>query len=300
MNVTNIDTIYPVTPVQEALLPTSAVAVNRPGARLTCEFRGQLDFPAFAEAWKQLMARYAVLRSRFVWKRIDKPVQVVLKSLEPKINRVDLRHYSITQQQEQWKALINLEGEHGFDPSDPPLWRLRFCQTEDAVQWFAFLCDPLILDEQSMRSLLIESLTLYRCNRNTERVQLETRPSFQDYVGWLRQQPATERSQIELFNGFPDIPVQEISDSGKRSEQQIKLSTSATSALQSFSLRNGLSIETVMLGAWSVVLSRYANSDKIICGISHSGRTVNSGNAGAEAVLLFQLARTRRGQQARN
>ena len=76
----DIEAILPLSPAQQGMLfeslaaPSSGLHVEQ----LTCRLSGTLDLFAFERAWRQLIARHDVLRTSFLWKHQEEPVQVVL------------------------------------------------------------------------------------------------------------------------------------------------------------------------------------------------------------------------------
>jgi Condensation domain len=79
----NIEAIYPLSPGQQGMLFES---LRNPGDGLFVEqlaFRlhGLLDEEAFAGAWRRVLARHPTLRTGFVWKSQDEPLQFVLRDV---------------------------------------------------------------------------------------------------------------------------------------------------------------------------------------------------------------------------
>src|ERR687890_1915994 len=74
-----IEDIYPLSPMQHGLLfhtlyaPEQGLYFNQ----LVCTLRGALDINALQQAWQRVAARHTALRTAFVWKRRDEPLQVV-------------------------------------------------------------------------------------------------------------------------------------------------------------------------------------------------------------------------------
>ena len=52
------------------------------------------------------------------------------------------------------------------------------------------------------------------------------------------------------------------------------LSAEATRVLQAFAKRHGMTVNTVVQGAWAVMLSRYAGEEDVVFGGMVSGRSV--------------------------
>ena len=61
-------------------------------------------------------------------------------------------------------------------------------------------------------------------------------------------------------------------DGNRAGIQDIKLSTEITSALRSMAEENGLTLATIMQGAWAILLSRYSGEADVVFGVVRSNR----------------------------
>src|SRR5262245_30641981 len=93
MDAKRIEAIYPVSPFQEMLLSRTAEpqAAGELRGVWSCTLQGTLNPDIFEEAWNQLLGRHPILRTSFVWKRVEKPLQVVHRGLQLAIDRQDWR-----------------------------------------------------------------------------------------------------------------------------------------------------------------------------------------------------------------
>ena len=71
----NIEAIYPLTPMQEGILfhtlesPAAGMYFNH----FTCCLEGPLNEDRFKSAWRNAFSRHAALRTLFTWERRDRP-----------------------------------------------------------------------------------------------------------------------------------------------------------------------------------------------------------------------------------
>ena len=80
MNVTHIEDIYPLSPMQKGMLFHSLYA-SESGEyfmQTSWTFHGDLNISAFNRAWQQVVDRHPILRTDFEWEDLDDPVQVPL------------------------------------------------------------------------------------------------------------------------------------------------------------------------------------------------------------------------------
>ncbi|MEW6738209.1 MAG: AMP-binding protein, partial [Acidobacteriota bacterium] len=102
---------------------------------------------------------------------------------------------------------------------------------------------------------------------------------YRDYIAWLQQQ---ELSKAEIFwrerlKGFTTptsltIINRNLSDELDYDRQYWQIPTTLTSALQSLAKQYRLTLNTVVQGAWAILLSRYSGEADVSFGITTSGR----------------------------
>src|SRR4030095_13161953 len=86
----NVADAYPASPVQEGLLfhslyeQGSGVYVTQ----IVCSLSG-LRPEVFEEAWQRVIERHDVLRTAFVWKSVEKPLQMVGRRVRVAIKQLD-------------------------------------------------------------------------------------------------------------------------------------------------------------------------------------------------------------------
>src|SRR5258706_1693450 len=80
----NVEDIYPLSPMQLGMLfetlsaPSSGIYVEQ----LNCTLSGSLDAAAFERAWQRTVDRHAVLRTAFVWEKLEQPLQIVRQQVK--------------------------------------------------------------------------------------------------------------------------------------------------------------------------------------------------------------------------
>ena len=123
MSKRNIEAVYPLSPMQQGMLfhslyaPESGVYFEQ----LSCTLRGDLDVAAFERAWQRVVERHPILRTSFVWKRLDKTLQVVHRRVELPLEKQDWRGLSPDEQEAQLEAFLQAERRRGFNLAQPPL-----------------------------------------------------------------------------------------------------------------------------------------------------------------------------------
>ena len=121
MSNSNIEAIYPLSPLQEGMLFHHLLAPEATAyfVQMSCTLRGDLDVAAFKQAWSRVIERHAVLRTFFTWEQRDKPLQVVLTRMPLPFEQHDWRDLSVAEQEERFTSLLRWTRNAGS--ISPPL-----------------------------------------------------------------------------------------------------------------------------------------------------------------------------------
>ena len=284
MNVQGIEDIYSMTPLQQGLLfhsllaPRSGLYVDQ----FVFDLPGKLDVDALKNAWQQVIDRHAILRTSFHWENLSKPIQVVYKNVDFSLEVRDWRGASPAKQEQSLESLLNEDRQTGFDLSAPPLMRQILIRISDDSYRFVWSFHHLILDGWSSSIVKAELFALYEAFSRGERLQLEQVAPFSDYIAWLRRQDlgAAETFWREKLAGLKQrnslVPVRRpygAPDSEiQRTHQELQFSSQLTADLRSSSRRHRVTLNTISLAAWALLVSRYLGEREVVVGVTVSGR----------------------------
>ncbi|ELR97622.1 non-ribosomal peptide synthetase [Gloeocapsa sp. PCC 73106] len=270
----NIADIYPLSPLQQGMLfhslyaPDSGVYI----VQMSYEIVGKIDKIAFAEAWQNLINRHSILRTAFVWEKLEKPLQVVKKIVKALVEYLDWQKLTISEQQQEFKNLLLNQRQQGFNLSKAPLMSLTLIQKTEDVYQFIWCYHHLLLDGWSLPLLIKEFLSLYQ----GENIKGQAY-SYRDYIAWLQQQDLgkAERFWQENLKGFTTpnkIAQYKDTISSLYHEQEYQFSPPLTAEIQTFARRQQLTVNTIIQGAWALLLSCYSGENDIVFGGTVSGR----------------------------
>ncbi len=283
----DIEDIYPLTPLQGGMLfhslmaPESGVYVNQ----VTCTLPADLDSRLFRQAWQRLVERHGVLRTAFLWKGLDEPRQVVRKSCALPWQDLDWRGLPAEEQQRRYEELRQSDRHAPLPLDRAPLMRFSLIRL-DCELGFIWTSHHLLLDGWSLPLLVQELGSVYAALREGREPIEPTLPParpFSDYIAWLqRQEPAkAEPFWREELAGFTapnplgvlrvDHPAGADGASGY-AEHKLQVSREVTAELQALAARHRLTLQTVTLGAWAVLVSRYSSEEDVVFGSAVSGR----------------------------
>jgi hypothetical protein len=160
--------------------------------------------------------------------------------------------------------------------------RLALIRTADETRWFVWNSHHILLDGWSSAQVYKEVLASYEAAGRGEVVELERPRPYRDYVLWLRQRDPSEAESFwrETLRGFTtptplpfESGAEELPDAEEGyGAQQVQLSEETTAALQGVGRRLRLTPNTLVQGAWALLLSRYSGQQDVLFGSVVSGR----------------------------
>ena len=277
----SIEELYPLSPMQQGMLFHSIYA---PGTgmyveQLACTLRGDLDSVAFKQAWERVVDRHSVLRTSFVWRKVEKMLQVVHKKVELPFLQGDWRNLSGTDQARRLDEYIAEERQRGFDLRKPPLMRFGLFRCADDEYRFVWTSHHLLMDGWSFPLLMREVLLVYESLTKGQDPQLEPVPRFRKYISWLEKQDmfGAEKFWRQYLQGFRSPTTISL---GRKAAQEdtgygkevLRLDDVLSSDLQKCARKHRVTLSTIVQGTWAVALSRYSGEEDILFGVTVSGR----------------------------
>ena len=296
MSNNNIEDIYTLSPLQEGLLFHSLYYSTESDTylqQLRFSIRGELNVSAFEHAWQQVIARHTILRTAFVWDRYEKLFQAVRKQVKLPWQELDCRALDAEEQQRYLATLLEEDRRQGFDLSKAPLLRLTVIRFADESYELFCTLHHLLTDGWSTANLIKELFAFYNAACEGRELILERPRPYRDYIEWLQQQDPVEAELFwrDLLKGFaaPTPLIGEAEPAGQSDrEQSIEiqrkwLSRETTAKLQAWARQSGITMNTLVVGTWAILLSRYSNEQDVLFGITVAGRPASL--TGVEAMI---------------
>jgi amino acid adenylation domain-containing protein len=263
----------------------------------TSELRGKLDPVAFEQAWQRAVDRHTILRTSFLWEGLEKPLQVVHRQVRLALDYRDCRALSEAGKRRELEVLLAAHRRQGFDLAVPPLMRVALLRLTDETHQLVWGYHHLILDGWSIPLLTQEVLDTYRAIRRGAEPVLAPSCAFRHYIEWLQRQDLgrAEAFWRRTLAGIDSPSVLE-GDRESTGEDERRgtepagfghrktfLAPAAAAALQEMGRRNGLTLNTLVQGAWALLLGRYTGRRDVLFGTVFSGRPADL--AGAERMI---------------
>jgi len=277
--------LYPLGPAQEHML-RQYLAAPVPGLYLVYElfFLQPLNVVAFVQAWQQLIARHAVLRTSFAWAGLDRPLQVVHPPLGIAIAQHDWRGLAPTEQRARLAAYIQIVRHAGFDLAKAPFTHLALFQVDDDAYHFFWGFNYMLQDGWSFPLLMKDLLDCYEAACGGRENQLPPPRPYRDYIARLQQLDLAEAEAFwrKTLRGFTKptplmsrTPGNQPGEGDEIAQQPLIMSAASTSALHALGRQHQLTVNTLLQGAWALLLARYTGENDVVFGTAVSGRSVD-------------------------
>ncbi|MET0409782.1 MAG: amino acid adenylation domain-containing protein, partial [Polyangiaceae bacterium] len=281
-----VQDLYALSPMQQGMLfhalldPDAELYINQ----LRATVRG-LDVARFRAAWRAAVQRHDLLRTGFVAQRAAgrMALQLVLATAEPAIEELDQRGRNADD--DALERLGRAERARGFDLARPPLQRVLLVRLDDERHELIWTYHHALMDGWSSARLIEEVLAHY----------LGEPPAgeparYGDYIRWLGAQDAAV-SEAFWRSELADVDeptllaaTLERRGSGSGYEQlATELGVDATRALVRFAQAERVTVNTLVQGAWALVLAQYTGQSRVLFGATMAGRPASL--PGVESML---------------
>ncbi|HYW07942.1 MAG TPA: condensation domain-containing protein, partial [Longimicrobium sp.] len=289
MNPADRPTRYPLAPLQQGMLfhtlfaPRSGVDVEQ----LLCELAEEVDAVALRRAWRRAAERHALLRTSFRWEGLDEAVQEVSDAVEIPFLVEDWSGLPRSDADAKLREYLRAERRRGFEMDRAPLMRLLLVRHAADRYSLAWTFHHALLDGRAMVLVLREVFALYEAFAAGRELELAPPLPYAAHVRWLRErdEDASGGFWREVLRGFdtpavlPQVRAARHAEAEYR-ETRLALPRAGTAALATLAEAAGFTLNTVVQGAWALLLARYTGLDDVAFGAVRSGRRSSVPGAG--------------------
>lgn len=311
-----IEDVLALTPLQEGLFALYRLAedtVDLYSMQFVVDIDGPVDVEVLRRSASAMLVRHPNLRAAFWDRDVPKPVQIVpAEAALPWLERIATPA--------AFDSIARSERRRRFDLSRGPALRVVLISVPgETRRRMLFTAHHILVDGWALAVFFSEMLVVYRAGGSLEGLP-PVRP-YRDYIVWLAEQdkPAAFAKWGRYLQGVsgPLMVADGAVVAGDGVPEKISLLLAApdTARLRNWAGRNGLTLNTATLFAWTVVLSRLTDRPDVVFGTIVSGRPeslagvesmvglfVNSvpvvHNVGATATVLEQCAQLQRESSA--
>ena len=193
-----VEDIYPLSPMQQGMLFHSLQRQESDVyfRQISYTVHGSLNLEAFQRSWERLLERHSVLRTAFVWKNVDRMLQVVLREVPLPLEYEDCRHLPSAAMQERLETYLTEDRQRGFNLSKAPLMRVALLHESKDVFHIVWSHHHALIDGWSTALLLNELAAYYQAFSSGQDLRLAHPRPYRDYIDWFQQK---DRSKTEAY-----------------------------------------------------------------------------------------------------
>ncbi|HVS52167.1 MAG TPA: amino acid adenylation domain-containing protein [Opitutaceae bacterium] len=295
---------YPLSALQQGMLFHSLERRDRgvDVEQVIGELHEEIQPAQFERAWREMLARHAILRTSFHWDD-DEPRQVVHGPADARLPFRYAEFGSAIEARRGLEEYLAADRDEGFELHAAPLIRVALLRGGPAHYWCVLTFHHVLLDGRALVVLFREVFELHDALVAGHKLELPPPRSYRLYIDWLkrRDNQRAEKFWRERLRGFttPTLvplpaPARETRERGAlRGELAARLPATTTTALRATAQRHGVTVNTLMHGAWAVVLSRYSGEDDVMFGAVRACRHVPIEDAGSIVGLFINTAPVR-------
>ncbi|MFG2622725.1 amino acid adenylation domain-containing protein [Streptomyces sp. NPDC048507] len=256
---------------------------------------GHVDPARMRAAGQALLDRYPNLRSAFLAGADGDPVQVVAEHVEVPWRHLDLSGLGEAEADAELNRVLAADRADQLDPARPPLFRLALLTRGPHTAKLLITAHHTLFDGWSSPLVIKDLVRLYAGTEELAPVR-----GYGDYLGWLSRQDrdaSAARWQREL-DGFeqPTLLAAGLPDRGGASRLgrvEVPLSIDQGRELARRAAGLGVTLNTLLQGAWAVLLSKLTGQRDVVFGAAVNGRPADLAGSDEMVGLFINTLPTR-------
>ncbi|MGH3155414.1 MAG: condensation domain-containing protein, partial [Streptosporangiaceae bacterium] len=275
--------VLPLAPLQEGLLfhNRSGPAADPYIVQIVVRIEGPLKPGRLRAAAQRLTERHTGLRAGFLYDGLSRPVQVIPWVLTLPWRAVELAADGTGTCTAALDELARTERRRGFDLRRPPALRFVLAWRSQAEHWLILTHHHIIMDGWSQGLFIRDLFELYR-HGDDGRPPEQPEPGFRDLLVWIQRQDHGQALQAwrSALQGFrrPTLVSAALGRArtgavpGSARDITMVLSGNVSAGLARISRDRGLTLGTLVQGAWGLLLGQVTGSSDVVFGATVAGR----------------------------
>ena len=276
--------IYKLSPLQEGMLfhylynQDAQIYIEQ----FIVDLPAGVNIPIFRKAWSYVFKNHSILRTSFIYDKAEIPLQCVHPQVELPILEMDFSHFEEANQQEQLNQLIKEDISKGFELTQPPLMRIHLVKMDSTAYKMILTYHHILLDGWSLPVIVEELLVAYDAYLRGQQPPSKKVDQYEDYIQYIQTKDVYQEEkfwknylhEVEDRTLLPFVSNSQDRNKGEATpkESMFHCSAAKTDQLRAFAKSNNLTVNTLIQGAWSLLLSHYTNKPETLFGVTVSGR----------------------------
>ncbi|MGE5341276.1 MAG: amino acid adenylation domain-containing protein [Candidatus Omnitrophota bacterium] len=281
----NITDILPLTPTQEGMLfhylkdPQNDLYFEQ----LSLDISGKIDRTIFEQAWNFVVDSNEMMRTVFRWEKIERPMQIILKTYHLQPGYIDISDLPIDEKQIRLDAIKKADRNSPFNLNEKPPLRVTLCQTGNDHHVMIISNHHIIYDGWSNGIILSEFFNAYHESMQNHPLIPKRVTPFKEFVKWIQRRDRTKqeefwREYLGDIDVSTELPIKkkerEESKTGSHGmiHESIRLEDEIKSTCDAFIKKHRVTLASVFYATWGFLLRKYSNTDDVVFGTTVSGR----------------------------
>lgn len=276
-----LEDIYPLSPMQNGMLFHSLLNEDSSSyfGCISFNLKGELDIPVLRASLNELLKRYAVLRSVFIYTNVDIPLQAILRYRDMDFRYEDLRGKK--DKDVYIKSFKEKDMQRGFDLAEDVLIRAAVLRLENDRFEFAWSFHHILVDGWSTSILISDFMELYDSAIRQRECRLPEVKPYREFIKWLegRDKLVSKEYWRKYLEGYNEAAVlkdnagSKLQESGFELENfTLELSAGKTAELNKLAADKHITLNVLMQTIWGLLLAKYTDKEDVVFGAVVSGR----------------------------
>ncbi|MEU7599829.1 amino acid adenylation domain-containing protein [Streptomyces sp. NPDC041003] len=283
--------VWPTTPLQSGLLFHSIFEDSSFDAyqvQYALHLTGRVDAGRLRAAGQSLLERHSSLRTAFVHNAYGDLVQLVLDSVTLPWQDLDLSGLGEAERSEAFERFLAEDLTTHFDQIAPPMLRMTLIRTGEERYELVLTAHHVLFDGWSVPLLMQDLLTFY--GSAGQATGLEPARDYRDFLAWLSRQDPEESARVwrEELGGLGEptllapvvatpaaagaAPVAESAEDIAMRQAEVPLPVEASRELFRRASDLGVTLNTVVQGAWAILLAQLTGRQDVVFASTVAGR----------------------------
>ncbi|WP_212003981.1 non-ribosomal peptide synthetase [Chitinophaga sp. HK235] len=280
----HVSDLYRLSPLQEGMLFHSLFD-NDPHAYISqtsLDWHGEFNESAFIQAWEYVAAKHSILRTSFHIAPFDAPVQCVHEKITLPVTILDYTDMDDRTKEEKLSEFLKIDARTPFELHKAPLFRLTVIKTGPSVVKVVYAIHHMIADGWSSPVIFSECFRAYeQAVQNGHLPAPEKIDHYKAYLDFIERRDISKTrhywqeqlKQLDTASLLPFCNDKERNKTFGNTARSFTKQETYVAKLEAFARKNNLTVNTIVQGAWSYLLSRYVNHQTVVFGTVISGRS---------------------------
>ncbi|WP_194910418.1 non-ribosomal peptide synthetase [Catenulispora rubra] len=274
-----LTTLWPLTPVQAGILfhaKQAEAGFDPYHIQMAFQLSGRVESERMRRAGQALLDRHLGLRAAFADRTDGDVAQVIPEKVTLPWQHLDLSALGETERTEAFERFLARDRTAYFDPGAPPLFRLALAELAPDRAELVLTFHHLLFDGWSTPLLMEDLLLLYAAGGEPSGLSRPGDPGA--FLAWLARQDRQEAARVwaEELDGLEGptllVPDAAGADGGGRDEVAVTLRPEEAQDLVRRAAELGVTVNSLVQGAWALLLSLLTGRQDVVFGATVSGR----------------------------